>query len=346
MSKLASIEKVLSLEPIEGADRIELARVLGYDCVVKKGDFKVGDWCIWINPDTIVPNRPEFEFLAKENYRIKVRRFKGKYSRGLAWPVHVEEEFPGVLVATTPLAMVQFTIGEGLDITDMIDVKKYEVPVPVQLAGQVKGSFPAFIKKTDEENLCKWPGLLSELNEKDVCITHKYDGTSATFYLNNGEFGVCSRNMDLKETEGSVYWKIAREYDIENKLRQYGKNVAIQGEIYGPGIQSNRAGADKIMLAVFNGFDIDAYRYFTVAELDGFCITNKFPQVTKICFATIQNATIESLQELADKQVYPGTDKPCEGIVIRPLVEERSVVLDGRLSCKVISNKYAVKHGL
>lgn len=345
MSKLASIERILELVPIEGADRIELAKVLGYQTVVKKGDFKVGDWCLWINPDTIVPPKPEFEFLKKENYRIKVRRFKGQYSRGLAWPLQVETEAE-VLVANSPLVSFPFTIGEGLDVTTYFDIKKYEVPIPVQLAGQVKGHFPEFLKKTDEENIHKWPGLINELNGKAVQITHKYDGTSATFYLYNDEFGVCSRNMDLKDTEENIYWKIAREYQIETVLRSAGTNIALQGEIYGPGIQSNRVGVDKVQLAIFNAFCIDEYEYFDPDELIELCEQYNLPSVTTVAVITELNATLDTLQTMADVEVYPATGNPVEGIVIRPLYGCYSKVLDGRLSCKVISNKYAVKHGL
>ncbi|WP_337564108.1 hypothetical protein [Megasphaera sp.] len=64
MRKLASIQKIISLTPIPNADRIELARVLGWKCVVKKGEFKVGDKCVYIEIDSIPPSdNPVFDFL-------------------------------------------------------------------------------------------------------------------------------------------------------------------------------------------------------------------------------------------------------------------------------------------
>lgn len=72
--KLASIQTILEINPIEGADNIVVATVLGWHCVVKKGEFNVGDKIIYIEVDSILPATPEFEFMAKYNYRVKTVR--------------------------------------------------------------------------------------------------------------------------------------------------------------------------------------------------------------------------------------------------------------------------------
>ena len=58
--KLASIQTINDIRPIPGADRIEAATVLGYQTVIKKGEFRPGDLCVWHEPDTVVAERPEY----------------------------------------------------------------------------------------------------------------------------------------------------------------------------------------------------------------------------------------------------------------------------------------------
>jgi RNA ligase (TIGR02306 family) len=70
-NNLATVQEVTEIQPIVGADQIEVASVLGWKCVVKKGDFKVGDKGIYICIDTIVPEVPQFEFLRRVNFRVK-----------------------------------------------------------------------------------------------------------------------------------------------------------------------------------------------------------------------------------------------------------------------------------
>src|ERR1041385_9311328 len=73
--KLASIQVITDIRPIEGADRIEAATVLGYQTVIKKGEFRPGDLCVWHEPDTVTADRPEYEFLRSHGFRLKVSPF-------------------------------------------------------------------------------------------------------------------------------------------------------------------------------------------------------------------------------------------------------------------------------
>jgi len=84
MRKLATIQKIKSLEPIPEADKIEKAIVLGWQLVVKKGDFKVGDYCVYCEIDSVLPERPEYEFLRPRKFRIKTAKLRGQISQGIA----------------------------------------------------------------------------------------------------------------------------------------------------------------------------------------------------------------------------------------------------------------------
>src|SRR3970282_1585658 len=110
MSKLASIQKIIKLSPIEGADLIETATVLGWEVVVKKGEYKIGNLCSYIQIDTIVPELPEYEFLRERKFRVKTIKLRKQISQGLIVPL--------------PNGIWE----EGDDITDILRIKKYEKP--------------------------------------------------------------------------------------------------------------------------------------------------------------------------------------------------------------------------
>ena len=132
-------------------------------------------------------------------------------------------------------------IEEGVDVTDLLGIVKYEPPIPAELSGKVKGNFPSFLRKTDEErvqNLTKEYEQYIQSDQK-FYITEKLDGSSATFYFKDGVFGVCSRNLELLETAENTFWKVARELDLENKMKKFGINMSLQGELIGEGIQGN-----------------------------------------------------------------------------------------------------------
>lgn len=335
--KLASIQQVLSVETIPNADRVEKAKVLGWELIVNKGQFKAGDPCVFFEIDSILPERPEFEFMRPRKFKVKTMKSPrlGVTSQGLAMSLDI----------LPPLDKNnnKYIVTEGCDVTELLGVVKYEPPIPIQMMGKIKGQFPThLVPKTDEMRVQSALGTLEELKGKEVYITVKEDGTSFTAYLNNGEFGVCSRNLELKEDE-TVYWKIAKQYDIENKLRKYGKNIAIQGEIVGDGINGNIMGLprNQQQLHIFNIYDIENRSYvnmydmrnivgeleFELVQFDGFCIFD---------------FTLDELLEMARGKYPNGNDR--EGIVIRPIKECYSTTLQGRLSIKVINNDYLVKH--
>lgn len=241
--KLVTVRVIRDLLPIDGAEKIELALVDGWQCVVEKGVFKVNEKALFFEIDSFLPVIPVFEFLKprgtkkmmvdqveREGYRLRTIRLKGKLSQGLLLPL---SSFKHTFDSMPLLA------GEGEDVTERVGVIKYEQPIPAQLQGMIKGNFPEFIEKTDQERVQNLTKELKSAVGLTFEVTEKLDGSSMTVYLKDGEFGVCSRNLELKESEGNTFWRVAREMDLENKLRAFGKNVALQGELVGPGIQGN-----------------------------------------------------------------------------------------------------------
>ena len=327
--KLASIQTISEIRPIDGADRIEAATVLGYQTVIKKGEFRPGDLCVWHEPDTVAAERPEYEFLRKQGFRLKVSRFKGQVSQGLALPLNV-------------LPAADYAVGQ--DVTEQTGIRKYEKPLSPNLVGVAKGAFPSWMPKTDEPNLRSFPAALDEFIGRECVITQKVDGTSATYYLRKGEFGVCTRNLELLEDVNSMFWRVAREHHVPEALATLGGDFAIQGEVHGEGVQGNHLQIKGVSLGVFNLFDISAHAYASHPELERFCTATALPMVREVWRGEFR-FTLPQLVELASAQDYaPG--QPAEGIVIRPVVEARSRILEsGRLSAKVISERYALKHG-
>lgn len=336
MNKLASIEKIISVNTHPNADRLELAQVLGYQTVIKKGEFKPGDLCVFVFSDTVLPPKPEFDFLKDKNYRIKICRLRGAISEGICFPLSI-------------LTSVDYN--EGREVSEELGIIHYEAPLPVQLAGQTEGKFPHFLIKTDELNLRTYPDALNEFIGQEVIICAKWDGSSGTFFFKKpaldivereGVFGVCSRNLRIKESETNAYWQIARKYNIEEKLRSLDKDLCIQGEIVGPGIQKNTARLSEVELRVFDIYDIENQQYLGHDETVDLCAKLELPTVNVIYRGEF-NYTLSELIEMANKGTY-GPNLPCEGIVIRTVNPIFSQVLRKRLSVKVLSEKYGLRH--
>lgn len=228
--KLASIVIIEDLQPIESADFIEVAAVKGWKLVVKKNEFVIGDLAVYCEIDSFLPIRKEFEFLRKtsykkmrdvEGFRLKTIKLRGQISQGLLIPVSI-------------LGDLRYEVGD--DVTKQLGIMKYEPPIPASLVGIAKGSFPSFIPKTDEERIQNLSDQYERLKSHRYYITEKLDGSSVTYYLHNRQFGVCSRNLELVESVENSLWKVAIANGIEEKLRGFGKNMAIQGELIGEGI--------------------------------------------------------------------------------------------------------------
>jgi len=255
--KLSTIRRISEITPIDGADKIELVTIDGWKVVVAKDvGHKVGDLVVYCEIDSFLPIREEFEFLrkssykkmsdGKEGFRLKTIRLKNTLSQGLVLPISVLDF--GEMVS------------EGQDVTERLGIVKYEPPIPAELSGKVKGLFPSFLRKTDEERVQNLQSDYEDLKTQKFYVTEKLDGSSATFYYKDGQFGVCSRNLELLETEDNTYWKVARQLDLENKLSTLKLNISLQGELIGEGIQGNPYKIKGQTVKFFTGFDIDTQR--------------------------------------------------------------------------------------
>lgn len=245
MRKLASIQTIWDVQPIEGADRIEVVSVLGWKCVAKKGEFKKYDLCVYFEVDAFLPVKPEFEFLRDGSYRqnelngegflMKTKKFKGQVSQGLVLPL-------SILDGIEPLDGESWKNGDI--VSDQLGVKKWEVAEVATGSGKVIGDFPYGIPKTDEIRVQAEPGLIEEFNGVPYYISTKMDGTSVTMYLVDGAFGVCSRNYEIGDDETSPAWKFVHKHNVQEKIQKGAetlglKNIAVQGEFCGEGIQKN-----------------------------------------------------------------------------------------------------------
>ena len=334
--KLASIQVIKELSPINGADAILCAKVLGWECVVKKSEFTVNNKCVYFEIDSVLPIATWNDHLRKEEgkkLRVKTIRLRGQLSQGLALPLSI-------------LPQGDYEVGQ--DVTSIVGVEKYEPVVPAHLSGMAKGNFPAFLHKTDETRLQSEPKVLDEAISKGLVLvgTLKMDGTSFTAYRRDADFGVCSRNLDLKETEGNAHWRMTRKLKIEEILRSETANLCIQGEMAGPSIQANRMGFKEVDLYLFNLYDIDTGKYLSHNELSVFAKKhglNVVPTVHRLDFGVVGPMDANHLLDIANNLNYDnGT--PAEGIVWRSACETHSEVLKGRMSFKTISNRFLEKY--
>ena len=213
MKKLASIENIKNLRNHSNADSLEIAEVLGWQVVVKKGIHKEGDKIVFITIDSIVPRSPWSEFLVDpknpdKQLRIKNIKLRGEYSSGLVIPL---TEFPSQFTETV-------LVGE--DLTALLGVTKYIKEIPANLSGENAGDFPThLVSKTDEDNGLNDPELVDEVLKADthITITQKYDGSSISIAVEDGAIThVCSRNLSKKDTENSLFWSCARKLNIPN----------------------------------------------------------------------------------------------------------------------------------
>ena len=335
--KMASVQRVKFVRPIAGADAIECVGVLGWECVSKKGEFSPDDDCIYFEIDSLLPDKPVFEFLRKAcwkedigKYRLRTVRLKGQISQGLALSVGLFPELAGSEV--------------GFDATEILGVEKYEPPIPAQIQGDAR-SFGWPIGKTDETRVQQDDecGFISRLTGKPYYISLKIDGTSSTFMVSEGEYHVCGRNYSYKRSDDHSFWKISERYGIEARIRDHalrtGQRLAIQGEIAGPGIQKNPLGLRFPDLFVFNVVDMDAGRLHldaatrTAAEFG----LNFVPLIERGESFSYSQADLLELAKGKYVDHFPsaklGQDR--EGIVIRSLC--------GRISFKAINNDFLLK---
>ena len=364
--KLASIQKVRAIEPIEGADKIEVVQILNWDCVARKGEYQVGDMVIYFEIDSLLPDIPAFEFLKGSSwsqklnrYKIRTHKFRGQISQGLIVPVSQLKEIYQQINPKEDYYPINYT--EGADLTEILGIEKYEPPVSNGPLGDTI-SHEWYVPKTDEERIqvCAENVLPEYMKSEqgDWYASIKLDGTSCTAGLFEDAFLIGGRNQWYKDD--NMYTTTIRKYITEEKLRAYqevtGMYVVFQGELCGPGIQSNRLGLKEKDWFIFNVFTsdtgkMDSYTKCDLLNMLNICEYFKLKTVplvpfeAKFDFKTTTNIdeTVENLLKYVDNFKYrtyfenASPNQIAEGLVFR--------MNDMTNSFKVVSNKFLLKGG-
>lgn len=351
---LATIQKVSKLTPIEGADLIETATVLGWEIVVKKGEYKEGDLCTYIQIDTVVPDRPEFEFLRERKFRVRTIKLRKQISQGLI----------------VPLPSGKWK--EGDDVTEIIGVKKYEKPdnnperyekprMPKiwyrkwfyilkynflfklfpRLQRLSRSPFPKhLVSITDEERIQNMPKVLNQYKGKEFVVSYKLDGSSVTIIhskvLGKSKFRICSRRFELHDKKNDWYRVfMATRFDLEvlKLVRYFNTNdIIVQGEAIGK-FNGNHHNLQSEQIRLFNiyvsGKRLNQRDFLQV------CYANNIPHCPLYKEITLNHTLPEILKVSEIKDVLnPNTD--VEGLVWR--------CVEDNMSFKVINNKYLLNN--
>lgn len=233
MRKLATIEKIKNIRPIEGADRIEQATIRGWNVVIEKNKYKENDLVIYCEIDSLLPERPEFEFLASKKYRIKTTKFRGQVSQGIAFPIGILEsvgKFQSVsgdprwetlLLLDKPLENgdTAIPIVPGEDLTEALGITKYEEPIPACLGGIAKGKFPSHSIKTDEERIQNLTDLWPEYQKYKWIATEKLDGCLDENTVIETKDGP----KTIKEICETEYKGLVRTFNLETHKEEFRK---------------------------------------------------------------------------------------------------------------------------
>jgi RNA ligase (TIGR02306 family) len=335
MRKLASIRRIADIQPIEGADAIVVATVDGWKVVVKKDEFQVGDLAVYLEIDSWVPTelaaflskgQEPREYNGVKGERLRTVKLRGQVSQGLLLKLDAEG-VKGKLFFTLP--------EEGVDVTEILGIQKWEPEIPAQLAGQVRGLFPtSLIPKTDQERI---QNCFQEIQDKgDVTyeVTMKLDGTSCTIFRWEGEVRVCSRNLELKiNDENRDNTLVAMALKIGDRIPN---GYAVQGEVMGPGIQGNREGFTEHKFFVFDVFDIQKHEYLEPKTRRMVCNAKYFDHAPVLGNDWKSPASVE--QGLAIAEGPSIAHKVREGLVWK--CNE-----DPSFSFKTISNQFLLKGG-
>lgn len=300
--KLATIATVLEVFPIEGADAIEGVKIRGWNVVVKKGEYKVGDKTIYVEVDSVLPDglaeelREELKVLnrqlSKADSDEEKADIKAKMAEISAMNTRPEFEFlrsvkfriktrrilglvsQGICF---PLSILEncniLNLEEDADVTDALGIVQYEEPeAGANLGGDAKGELGSLgILMSDEQRIENLSKVYPKLKEFTYVVTEKLEGASVSYVLKNGVFNVCSRSLNLNENENNSFWRVAHRLEVEEKMRAYGKihgltNWSIQGELVGEGVQGNIYKLKGLTARFYNAFNIDTQEYYEYTE--------------------------------------------------------------------------------
>ena len=327
MRKMASVQRVLEKKSIVGADLIEAYRVNGWWVVDKKGAYEVGDLVVYCEVDSWIPHtlapfltKPGHyprEYLGVEGERLRTVKLKGQLSQGLLLP------------------LVEDNSEEGKDFSEILGITKWE-DTRYMANMDARGNFPDFIPKTDQERVQNLDRTLEKYFGQSFEVTVKRDGSSLTAFVNGEESGVCSRNVNLKETEDSAFWAAANSLSLISKILSTGRNLALQGELMSQKIQGNYEKVQGIEWNCFDIYDIDTQEYLLPKERRELCKQLRIPHIKVVEEDFVLCHNVDQLLEMAEGHgVNAGVKR--EGLVFKQN--------NGQFSFKAISNSYLLKRG-
>jgi RNA ligase (TIGR02306 family) len=329
---MAIIRKIEEIKAIPAADKIVAYRVGGWWVVDSIDKYIVGDLAVYLEIDSWVPTelapflskgKEPREFEGIKGERLRTVKLRGQLSQGLLLDRRI---------ALDHVAQIE----EGMDVSELLNIVKWERPMNAQLAGMAKGNFPTQIPKTDQERVQNLNNEIASAVESGLQfeVTEKLEGSSMTCYLIDGVFGVCSRNLDLKETEDNTFWQVARRDDIEDKMRICRLNdFAIQGELIGPGIQGNIYKLTKPEFRVFDMYDIKAGAYLYPHDRRAQIMVMGLQHAPLLLVdKDLGVGSIDEILQWAEGKSKLNDKQEREGIVFKEV--------NGGMSFKAISNSY------
>jgi RNA ligase (TIGR02306 family) len=356
------VVKIHAIHPHPNADRLELAQIAGWNCVVRKGEYAAGYKVVYIPIDSVLPEELENKIFPPDSkvkldrHRVKTIKLRGAISQGLI----VSLEDLG-LSPNTPL---------DTDVAIRLGITKYEPPVKSIPRGMTarqmpkKGINPHFRKYTDIENFKYYPQLF-QLGER-VYVSEKLHGTSArygwlleepnTFWKRIKfharrlfgqpeafEFCLGSRNVQLQDRayDGfyaeNVYGRIAEDNLLREKLQP---GEMLFGEIVGAGIQKGYTyGCGPTELKFFAYDVMKDGRWLNYDEFARFCGDREIPTVPVLYVGPYAPEHIASL--VTGPSTICDAQKVREGVVIKPAVERVSMI--GRTVLKWINDEYLLQ---
>lgn len=330
---MAKVVRIDDVRKHPNADSLDLCMVGGWQVVAKLGEYKTGDIAIYCETDSWIP-RTIAEFLYEgrtfngvEEERLRTVKLRGELSQGLLLPLQVLEAEQAIMCRV------------GDNVTETLGIQKYEKPLPAALGGVAKGNFPSFIPKTDQERVQNLTRELENYQGEVFEVTIKLDGSSCTIYYTPEQQGVCSRNLDLVETEGNAFWQASKKYNVIEKLQQHyeatGQQLAVQGEVIAPNIQGNYEEVAELEWHVFDVFDIGAQRYLLPVERQQLVKNLGFNHVPVFHPQFFLRHSCGELLTMAEGEgMNKGVKR--EGLVFKHL--------EADFSFKAISNSYLLKN--
>ncbi len=366
MSNLVTIQRIIDIQPIPDADNIEVVSVLGWKVVCKKGEYNIGDLCCYIQIDTVVPEKEEFEFLRERKFRVRTIKLRKQISQGLIIPVSTYSKTINGKTANGKLT-------EGLDITEVIGVKKYEKPdnnssekyekprIPKiwykkwiylfkynilyklfpNLQKKLRSPFPKnLVSVTDEERIQNIPQILEKYKGKEFVVSYKLDGSSITIIhnkvLGKSKYRICSRNFELHSTKNDWY-KVFIDTKFENEVlklvNHFGTNdIIVQGEAIGK-FNGNHHNLPSEQIRLFNIY-VNGKR-MNQKDLVSVCTSFNIPFCPLYKIITL-NHTMEEILKISEIPDILNPNTNVEGLVWR--------CIEDNTSFKVINNNYLLKN--